>query len=338
MSTSILRYSGLFHGYHSFYLLTEKAFVKKTQYPSGPMKLIKVQDFTLNIEESIKIAAIATSDELVMLMSSGAVTRYNINTHTWEPLFSVKGEFDLEAPATIYTLDSIVVIVNDYKRHGYVHYPGKYEALHLWRGDYCVEISCYPIALFKNEAGVPHLIYGEDWNHLQIMNLNTRQILTAAKSLIEEGAEERHLEYRKEYEAYDDSPWPTPYDYFFGKLSMAPDQKHFLSAGWVWGSYDAYAVYDVNHFIQSNRISEKALGSWEHCSRATCWVDNATVAVTYDPHAEGDEGATKETPQEIHFYDITGQEPSLERKIKIAGVDLVNAQLYFNQEMQAFIA
>ncbi|OJJ22396.1 hypothetical protein BKI52_06860 [marine bacterium AO1-C] len=309
------------------------------------MRFIKVQDFALNIEESIKSTTIASSNELVMLTSSGTVTRYNISEQTWEPLFSVKssmsysdGGFDIEAPSTIYTLDSIVVIVNDYKRHGYVHYPGKYGPLHLWREDYHANISCYPIALFKNEADVPHLIYGEAWNHVQIMNLDTRQILTAAKSLIEENAEETYLEYREKYESYDDSPWPTPYDYFFGKLAMAPDQKHFLSAGWVWGSYDAYAVYDVNHFIHSNRISEKALGGWDHCERGACWIDNVTVVVAYDPHAEGEEGATKDSPQEIHFYNITYKESVLERKIKIRGIDLVNAQLYFNKDIQALIA
>ncbi len=81
------------------------------------------------------------------------------------------GGFDITAKTSIYTIDEIVLVVNDFKRHGFVHYPGKYHALHLWREDYHANISAYPIALYKNEKAGPHLILRVAWNHIQIMKV-----------------------------------------------------------------------------------------------------------------------------------------------------------------------
>ena len=102
----------------------------------------------------------------------------------------------------------------------------------MQREDYYAEHSSYPIALFKDDSGIPHLIYSQAWNHTQIMNLDTRQVLTAAKSLIEENAEEKHLKFYAEHEESNKLLWPRSYDYFFGALSLSPNQKNFLSTGW----------------------------------------------------------------------------------------------------------
>lgn len=231
------------------------------------MRLSKVHKTTFDTDETIMTAALSKSNEVVMLMSSGSVIRLNLDDRNRKQLFSVKsnfeysdGGFDISAKTSIYTIDEIVVVVNDYKSHGVVHYPGKYHALHLWRKDYHADISTYPITLYKNTDGVPHLIFGEAWNHIQIMNLDSRQILTASKSLIEENAEERHIEYYKKHSEDNKLPWPRPYDYFFGKLFLSPDQNKFLSAGWAWGSHDYYNIYDIDNFINSNRISDLNIG------------------------------------------------------------------------------
>lgn len=220
-------------------------------------------------------------------MDSGNVIRHDIELGKSEILFSVRsdlvyedGGFDVNAKSTIYTLDSIVVIVNDFKRHGYVHYSGKFKRMHLWREDYHASISQYPIALFKNEKGIPHLIYAEAWNHIQIMNLDSRQILTAAKSLIAKNAEQNYLDHDKNGVEGNILPWPRPYDYFFGKLELSPDKSHFISAGWVWGSSDVYRIYEIEHFIENNRIADITIGYWEHCNRAVCWIDDKRVAIT----------------------------------------------------------
>lgn len=308
------------------------------------MNLEKIHEINFDKQDPIKAVALSATDELILLLASGRVFRYSISRNTFEMLFSVNsvvqykdGGFDIEAPSTIYTLDSIVVLVNDYKRHGFVHYPERYNRLHLWRGEYHAHISCYPIALFKSHEGIPHIIYGEDWNHLQIMNLDTQQIVTAAKSLIEEGAEEQHIEFYKKYKGENKLPWPRPYDYFYGKLLLSPDQQHFLSAGWVWGSFDAYTIYNIQDFISNPRIVEKQIGGWEHNDRPVCWIDHQSVAVAYSPLEEGDEDATEESPNEIHIYEVGNKQSSIKKKIIVEGLYIMNAKMHFHTKRNAFI-
>lgn len=308
------------------------------------MKITELHNIKLDTEETILSATLSSPNEAVLLMSSGTVVRHTIDEQKTESLFSVKspfthsdGGFDLEEQSTIYTIDSIVVVVNDFKRHGVVHYPGKYNSLRLWRGEYHADISRFPIALFKNENGVPHLIYGNDWNHIQIMNLDTRQILTAAKSLIEEDAVEYHVEFYKKNEESNKLAWPSPYDYFYGRLEMSPNNKNFLSAGWVWGSYDAYTLYNVEDFIKNPLISARSIGGWEHDNRAVCWVDDETIAVAYDPRSEGDDDATKDTPNQLHFYRVNEKEVELERKVDVVGLDLVRSEIHFNKVLNSIV-
>jgi hypothetical protein len=308
------------------------------------MKATKIHDITLDTDETIMTATLSKSDEVVMLMSSGSVIRFNLDDQKGKHLFSVKsdigysdGGFDITAKTSIYTMDEIVVVVNDFKRHGFVHYPDKYYALHLWREDYHADISTYPIVFYKSEDSVPHLIFGEAWNHIQIMNLDTRQILTASKSLIEENAEERHIEFYKKHNDVNKLAWPRPYDYFFGKLFLSPNQKKFLSAGWAWGSCDSYNVYNIEHFISSNRISDLRIGAWEHENRATCWVDNETIAVAYNPFTEGDDNSTADSPCEIHFHKIREDNVEIDKKIQIADKNILSSKMYFNGALDSLI-
>src|SRR5262245_22721201 len=124
------------------------------------MKLNKLYDIRFDTDETIMTAALSKSNEVVLLMSSGNVIRFNVDDGSGKQLFSVKGSFesseggfDISAKTSIYTMDEIVVVVNDYKKNGFVHYPGKYAALQLWRADYHANISTYPIALYKNADG-----------------------------------------------------------------------------------------------------------------------------------------------------------------------------------------
>ncbi|MCW3463926.1 hypothetical protein [Chitinophaga nivalis] len=307
------------------------------------MNIVKIQEIIPDTGNKILTATLAAADECVALMDSGEVVRYK-GSGPGEHLFSTKsslgyqdGGFDMTAPSTIYTLDNIVVIVNDYKRHGYIHYPGKYAAIHLWREDYYAEISRYAIALYKDAQGIPHIIYAVAWNHVQIMNLDTLQVLTAAKSLITVDAEERHIAFYENYKEPNRLPWPSAYDYFFGGLLMSPDRTHFLSAGWRWGSSDSYSIYEIDHFIHHHRISEKNVSHWEHNNRAVCWIDATTVAVTFHPVKDDDEGAIPDAPCEVYFYQVGGATPELERKIKIPDVDILTGEMHYIPALQAIL-
>lgn len=308
------------------------------------MEINKSHETLFETNETVLSASLYNKGELVALMSSGNVISYNIKERVKEYLFSTEsvfsyadGGFDINSPSTIYTLDSIVVLVNDYKTHGMIYYPSNYY-LQLWRKDYHADISCYPIALFKNSTGVPHIIYGEDWNHIQIMNIDTRQVLTAAKSLIEVGAEERHLNFHKNYGEHNKLAWPTPYDYFFGKLHISPNGKRFLSAGWAWGSYDLFKVYDIDLFISSSRISDLRIDNWEHENRAVCWIDDETVAVTYHPYTEDEEGAHKDSPSEVHFYGVSADSSEISKKIKVPGLDIKNLKINYSKQLNSIVA
>ena len=301
---------------------------------------------TITLADNILSATQVNHNEVLVLTNLSEVCKYNIEEQLFQPLFSVKsssiypdGGFDINAVSTIYHLDEIVVIVNDHTRHGFIHYPGKYNSLHLWRGEYCAEISGYPIALFKNEQGTPHIIYGADWNHIQIMNLDTRQILTADKSLIEENAEEQHIEFYKNHEEDNKLTWPRHYDYFYGRLSLSPDNKMFLSSGWIWGSFDSFRAYNIDRFLNNHRITDIPIFVGEHMdNRGACWVDENTVAVTYNPYDEGDENTTEDSPHQILFYKINENKSELEKVIQVKGLDIVNVELYYNQALNAFIA
>ncbi|MCX2680050.1 hypothetical protein OOZ15_08885 [Galbibacter sp. EGI 63066] len=308
------------------------------------MKKIEIQkrnEITLKTDDIIKTATLSAPNELVMLMSSGDVVRHKIKEEETETLFTIAskhvvysdGGFDINAPSTLYTLDDIVVVVNDYKCHGYIHYPGKYHLMHIFRKDYHARASKFPIALYKNESGIPHMIYAVGWNHLQIMNLDTRMLLTATKSLIEVDAEEKHWDVYGAENFSDMNPWPRTYDYFYGRLEMSPDKQHFLSAGWIWGSFDLYNVYNVHNFINNNRISYKDVYAGEHCDRPVCWVSNNTVAVG---HFDYDENK-KKWHDEIHFYKIDDKESEFVRKIKVEGFELSKSEIYFCKALNAIV-
>ncbi|MGL5274514.1 hypothetical protein SAMN04488018_11247 [Myroides marinus] len=308
------------------------------------MKIEKKHSKTFATEDTILSATLAQSDEAVLVMSNGDVVRYNFVTDETHTVSTLKdsmgytdGGFDLTSPISIYTLDDIIVAVNDFTRHGYIFNPTQKYRLHLWRGEYYAKITKYPIALYKDTQQVPHLIYANDWNHVHIMNLNTRQILTAAKSLIEQNAEEEHIEFYKTHEESNKLAWPSSYDYFYGGLSVSPDNKYFTSAGWVWGSFDCCNTYEIEDFIKNNRISDIYTAGGEHVDSPLCWVNNNTIAIAYDPYAEGDEEATKGSLKEIHLYHIENNSSTLIEKIQMQRQDIEYTKMYFDTVLNSFI-
>lgn len=235
--------------------------------------------------DMIRAASMSDEDICIILTEKGNVFRFHVKTEETEHLFetnppSYPSGFDIGAAASIYTMDDIVVLVNDFKTCGFVWNGQESYLLRLQREDYYACHSKYPIALFQRN-GAPHLIFSTEWNHLQIANLTTRQVLTADKSLIEDGAEERHLQFCKEYGEGNRLFWPRKFDYFFGRLILSPDRRRFLSAGWVWGSQDCYMLFDVEDFLNNHRIKGTPIFQGEHLGRAACFLDDNTIAVLY---------------------------------------------------------
>lgn len=309
------------------------------------MKINKISEFVFNDSDTITCATLSKVNEVVLLMSSGDVVRLNLDDKSSTVLFwagnndgSIRERsFDAKAQSSIYTLDEIVVVANDLMSCAFVHHPGYFTKLQLTRSNDHHDISVYPIAIYNSDNGIPHLIYGQAWNHIQIMNLNTRQVLTAAKSLILENAEERFTELEQKHPSGYRGLWPLPYDYFYGRLFLSPDRKKFLSAGWVWGSNDAYTIYDIGKFISDNRISFICIGVWEHQDRSVCWVANDLMAVVYDPFAEGDEGADENSPYKMRLIHLSEQGSEIVQTIQLADRTLLSARMYFLAAQNTFV-
>ena len=257
--------------------------------------LVQMADAEFDLPSAIQAAALTAPTQAVVLTCSGEVVLCDLESSdhttlstTSENFVYTDGGFDPTAASSIYTMDDIIVVVNDYLRHGFVFNPTHGYRLHLQRGSYHADISRYPIAMFHGKDGDPCLIYGTDWNRVDIANLATRQVLTADKSLIEVGAEQRHLDFYAHHDESNKLLWPRGFDYFFGHLSISPDQTRFMSVGWVWGSADSCMVFDIGDFLSNHRVNACTVGVWEHESRAMCWVDEDTVAAAVNPSVEYD--------------------------------------------------
>ena len=188
-------------------------------------------------------------------------------------------------------------------------------------------------------------------NHIQVINLDTLQILTAAKSLLEEGVEETYMDLKGIYDARDgelvaNEPWPPTYNYFYGGLLMSPDNKRFLSKGWTWGSADAYTVYGVADFIANNRIVSKQIDFWKCRHRPACWVGDNIVVVPYNPKGEdnaedkqrlsaGDGNAMR---LQLRWYNLDLSESAITKRMVFDVFDEMPSELYHSSMHNAIIA
>ncbi len=304
-------------------------------------QLIKTFGAEIPGVEQIQAAAHVADGIVVFLTEKGDVLKYNVHSNTSEILFGTAapayvvypdGGFDPMSPSSIYTLDDIIVVVNDYKTHGFVYNSTQNYLIRLQRSDYYAEyadISKFPIAFFKSKTGDTNLIYSDDWNHLQIVDLTTRRILTADKSLIEENAEAWHINSCKEHGEGNKLFWPTPYDYFYGGLEMSPDESKFLSKGWAWGSVDSLRLYDTADFINNHRIRDKEVFFGEHIGRSACFIDNNSIAFIC-----GTGTLDEKEPWNIGVYDCLSSTTAhiyLEKELNIK-----DSQIYFVQEKNCF--
>lgn len=305
------------------------------------MNLIEKFNETINLSDDIQSASFLNENKLAILTRTGEVILYSMKTKEQEKLFETNpengilysdGGFDPNAQSSIYTMDDIIVVVNDYKKHGFVLNLKENYLRNFNREDYHADISKYPIALF-NRGGDPHLIFGAAWNKIQIANLTTLQILTADKSLIGENAEQRQIDLFKIYGQDNKQFWPNEFDYFFGGLILSPNGKQFLSAGLAWGSFDTCYLFDIEDFISNHRIKAMHLGEWTHANRGICFVDDVTVAVLYNPCAEDD--AVKDTPYEIRLYDTNGKGQKGIIKLPTL-LNLDGALLFYQQTARQF--
>lgn len=286
-------------------------------------------------DEAIQCATLLNSNEVVLLLADGDVCSWNLNEGKARHLFSAidSNGFDIGAPCAIYTMDQIVVIVNDRKTHGFAYNGKTGLMIPIHREDYHADVSSYPIAIYNDERGVPHLIYAVAWNHLQIMNLDTQVLLTANKTVIVAEARDKKF-YEQHPQIESRMPWPRNLDYFYGQLSFSPDGKRFLSRGWDWGSSDDYEIFDLHHFIHHEHVLGDSFFGGEHTNRPICWIDDHRLATTYYPYRDENE-PVKTT--HVHIYEDVRNGVDPIKEFIIDDSDEVYGEMFYSREYGVLI-
>lgn len=305
------------------------------------MNIIKT--FECTFEENIVAVHQKNAEELIVLLQNEVVVKHHVITNETKELFSIKtsmnysdGGFDINSPCSIYAMDDIIVVSNDKKTHAIIHYHEKY-TIRIQREDYHADISKFPIALFKNQDNIPHLIYATAWNRVDVMNLENCHNLTADKSLIEANAEESHAKYANP-EKHGYHIWPSNFDYFYADLKMSPDNKHFLSKGWSWGSSDAFYVFNTEDFIKNSRINYQLVGHWEHDGRAACWIANNKIVVCCNAVIEEYDDADENNPIEFVHYQLKDGKFEQTKRTKVTELTDTNFEFEFLGNQQLILA
>jgi len=198
----------------------------------------------------------------------------------------------------------------------------------LERGDYCAEVSTFPIAFLASENGTL-LIHGTDWNRLDITRLETDELLT-----------DRVVDYDAELNFF---------DYFHSGLSVSPDSQSFISNGWHWHPYGQITSYTVERFLEEFESSHldleltDDLDAGDACfqlgwDRPVCWIGDNTLGIGYS-RTEGYFGE-KQFPSEILIYDLRANK--IVRRVEfdafpVGSDNEFSGDLHFNADKEQFI-
>ncbi len=266
------------------------------------MKL-KTKEKSINIDDK-QIASIQnlnrTNFELLIIQKDRKVQIFDCSIDKLKTIFTLPEYFNIENIA-VYSYKNYCCIVECLGTNGLIiNLENPSYQKKLSRGDYKVEHCSYPIAFYAANNAT-YLIHGTDWNRLDITCLETDELLT-----------DRVVDYDTK----------TNYaDYFHSLLSISPDEKSFISNGWVWQPYDIITHYKIDAFQQKFELSgtfvdfEETTGYlWD---RPLCWINAETIAVGYNKKEALEEG---NFPSELIFINLNKNE--IEKRIEFDGFDL----------------
>lgn len=225
---------------------------------------------------------------------------------------------------TLYSHGNYICLVEQYNTNGYVlnlsdsNYLKKLE-----RGDYCVNVCEFPIALYS-ENDKTFLIHGTDWNRLDITNLETDNLLTSR--------------------IVDDEKEINSFDYFHGTLQVSPNSKNFISNGWHWHPHGQIYNFSIESFMSDFEFSNNTINftnepynlEW---NRPVCWIDDNLIAIGFNKMIEKE--SSRKFKSELLIYDCS--EDKLVERLDFNGFTLTNegevkGSLYFDSINQEFIA
>jgi len=165
-----------------------------------------------------------------------------------------------------------VAIVNTYGSNGCVwDMVNGSVVLSFDRKDYHNEHCRYPVAFTEHEGRV-FVIYGTDWNRLDVTDLETGKL-----------AVERAWEIYKDL----NDDLPAHYlDYFHCGLVVSPDGAWIADNGWGWHPVGVVSTWNLKQWLDENVWeSEDGASRKDICGRGyywdgpMCWVDKQVLAV-----------------------------------------------------------
>ena len=159
------------------------------------------------------------------------------------------------------------------------------------RSFYHADVYEFPITFAQLNGGREVLIHcPEEYNQLEIDDVETGERLTGGVT-------------RK------------PMDFFHSRLTVSPDGKYLMSAGWVWHPVDLIAVFDIEKAVQNpKRLDEHDVDIEMdvEISSATFLTESSIAVSTssevFDDDVEDDEIVLRLKPDSIAVYDLVRQE------------------------------
>lgn len=312
------------------------------------------QQKSFHFQENIKAIVQKDAENAFILLASGQVVAFNFLSQEQNPLFSVvernhhytDGGFSMEDEVVMLTQGEFIVVANAFKTHAYLYDIKKEKIIHFRREDYYAKYSFFPLAFVDYQKVEKYFLFSKAWNRVDIIDLKNLKNITATKSLIED----------RSYDEYEKNPenthfFPPELDYFYGETLFSPSGKHFLSAGWCWGSSDYYCLFNTQEFIENQYIQIKNIFAGEHNARAVCWKDDETILLGYEPLVDEteieEEGAEnedfneereafdKKNPYQILFFGLNGK---VKQKISVPRREILYGKWYFSTENQCLVS
>ncbi|WP_234360328.1 hypothetical protein [Streptomyces sp. DSM 15324] len=158
----------------------------------------------------------------------------------------------------------------------------------MGRSSYHAADFDYPVALGRLPDGREILVHCPDeYNVLQIDDLVSGARLTTGDR--------------------------TPTDVFHSRLSVSPDGRHLLMAGWFWSPFGIARVYDLaealadSATLDGDGVLPMSPGSDAEVASA-CWLDGDRLAVATTDEVFDDEEAPNLGPRQLGVWSVSGRQ------------------------------